>query len=241
MENKICIKCNLKKQIIEFVKTKNGYRNICRDCNNKHQRENYKKNSKKHLERNKKYLKERGIDRTEYFKKYREENREELLIKKREYHWNNREDILKKKKEYTENNKDKIKISSKNYYENNKDKIRNYQNEYEKKRKTEDKNYRLRINLRARIREAIKNNGTKKSYSTIELMGCDIAFLKEYLQQQFKTGMSWENYGEWEIDHIIPCAAFDLKDEMQQKECFHYSNLQPLWKNENRMKGAKIA
>lgn len=192
-------------------------------------------------ERNKKYYEEHKEERKEYLKKYREKNREKLLIQKREHWENNKSEINKKRKVWRENNTDKICLRSKKYYEKNKDKIRTYKNNYEMERKQTDVSYKLRINLRARIREAVKNNGTKKSYSTIILIGCEIDFLKQHLESRFKNGMSWNNYGEWEIDHIKPCSSFDLTDEEQQKICFHFSNLQPLWKTENRMKGARIA
>ncbi len=69
---------------------------------------------------------------------------------------------------------------------------------------------------------------------------CGIA--REHLEKQFKEGMTWENHGlyGWHIDHIIPCASFDLTDLEQQKKCFHYTNLQPLWAKENLIKGVKI-
>jgi hypothetical protein len=192
-------------------------------------------------ERNKKYYEEHKEERKIYLKNYREKNREKILSQKKE-HWDkNKHEINEKRKEWRSENKDKIYIQSKKYYEKNKTKIREYQNEYEINRKQKDFSYRLRINLRARIREAIKNNGTKKSYSTIFLIGCEVDYLRQHLESQFKTGMSWSNYGEWEIDHIQPCSSFDLTNEQQQKECFHYTNLQPLWKTENRIKGARTA
>jgi hypothetical protein len=192
-------------------------------------------------ERNKKYYEEHKEERKIYLKNYREKNREKILSQKKE-HWDkNKHEINEKRKEWRSENKDKIYIQSKKYYEKNKTKIREYQNEYEINRKQKDFSYRLRINLRARIREAIKNNGTKKSYSTIFLIGCEVDYLRQHLESQFKTGMSWSNYGEWEIDHIQPCSSFDLTNEQQQKEYFHYTNLQPLWKTENRIKGARTA
>lgn len=101
-----------------------------------------------------------------------------------------------------------------------------------------DINYRIKSSIQARIRRAIKNN--YKSASTVGLVGCSIEYLKYYLEFQFKDGMSLDNYGDWHIDHIIPCASFDLSDPEQQKVCFHYSNLQPLWMKDNVSKGAKI-
>lgn len=72
------------------------------------------------------------------------------------------------------------------------------------------------------------------------MIGCSIEELKQYLEKQFKEGMTWDNYGEWHIDHIIPCAAFDLTKEEEQLKCFNYTNLQPLWAEENEKKGDKI-
>lgn len=115
---------------------------------------------------------------------------------------------------------------------------REYMREYHKIRSMNDIDFRLRGTLRARVREAIKNQGGNKSHQTKELVGCEVSFLREYLEAQFLEGMSWENYGVWEIDHKKPCAAFDLSDINQQKECFHYTNLQPLWAEENRSKSS---
>ena len=72
------------------------------------------------------------------------------------------------------------------------------------------------------------------------MLGCSIEFFMEYIEKQFKSGMTWQNYGAWHVDHVRPCASFDLTDHEQQKICFHYSNLQPLWAVDNLKKGAKI-
>lgn len=74
----------------------------------------------------------------------------------------------------------------------------------------------------------------------MELIGCSIAFLMAHLESKFKPGMSFANHGEWHIDHIIPCSAYDLTDPEQQKECFNWRNLQPLTARENMMKGNKL-
>ena len=59
-----------------------------------------------------------------------------------------------------------------------------------------------------------------------------------YLDAKFTDGMSWENHGEWHIDHILPCASFNLLIEDEQRKCFHYTNLQPLWAKDNLSKAA---
>lgn len=113
----------------------------------------------------------------------------------------------------------------------NPDYVRNYQ----RTRLANDPNARTKNILRVRIRTALKRRGKCKSHRTCELIGCDVDFLRDYLEARFSPGMSWENHGKhgWHIDHKIPCAKFDLTDPAQQKQCFHYSNLQPLWAADN--------
>lgn len=93
---------------------------------------------------------------------------------------------------------------------------------------------------RARLGTAIRQAGAKKSASTFSLIGCSIEFLKDWIQRKFKRGMRWNNHGDWHIDHIVPCAAFDLRTKEGQQTCFHYSNLRPLWAEDNLSKGDKI-
>lgn len=73
----------------------------------------------------------------------------------------------------------------------------------------------------------------------MKLLDCSPLFLKEHLEKQFKEGMTWDNHTTdgWHIDHIRPCCSFDLTKKEQQEECFHYSNLQPLWATDNLKKG----
>jgi hypothetical protein len=104
-------------------------------------------------------------------------------------------------------------------------------------------------NLRTRVIIAVKNQFTEKSKKTIELLGCDWSMLKDHLERQFVENMVWDNYGSremnyvklsWHIDHIIPCEMFDLSDPEQQRQCFHYTNLQPLWWYDNISKATRI-
>lgn len=98
-----------------------------------------------------------------------------------------------------------------------------------------------RMTVARRICAAMRRNSTRKSARSNELLGCTYAELAAHLEQQFKRGMSWDNFGSyWHIDHIIPCAAFDLSKPEQQRQCFHYLNLQPLEAKANMSKGAKI-
>ena len=86
---------------------------------------------------------------------------------------------------------------------------------------------------------ALNRRNVKKGCSTMELTGCELPFLKGYIEAKFVEGMTWENHGSWHLDHIKPCCSFDLKNEEEQKKCFHYTNLQPLWAVENLSKGGK--
>ena len=94
--------------------------------------------------------------------------------------------------------------------------------------------------LRNRIRTALKSVGVVKNRRTEELLGCTVSEARKYIQSHFSPGMSWCNFGEWEIDHIIPCSAFDLSKHECQLMCFNFSNLQPLWKSDNRKKGNRL-
>ena len=102
-----------------------------------------------------------------------------------------------------------------------------------------DLNYKLTCNLRSRLYGALRRN--TKSASTLVLLGCSVEELKAHIEAQFTEGMSWERVmtGEIHIDHIRPCASFDLSASEQQRQCFHYSNLQPLWAEDNFKKSKR--
>jgi len=118
------------------------------------------------------------------------------------------------------------------YLRNRQDRIDKALKRSNQRRKV-DLDYRLRGNLRHRVWLALRKH--VKSDHTLKLIGCSVDQLKRHLEAQFVDGMSWENYGfkGWHVDHIKPCASFDLRDSFQQAECFHYSNLQPLWAEDN--------
>ena len=83
-------------------------------------------------------------------------------------------------------------------------------------------------------------NGNYKSGSAVRELGCSIEEFKKYIESKFQPGMTWRNHTRrgWHIDHVRPCKSFDLQKISQQCECFHYTNLQPLWWRENLSKGA---
>jgi len=150
-----------------------------------------------------------------------------------------KEKIIIQMKIYRIINKENLKKQMKKYYYANKRKINIKSNEWAKNKRKIDIDFKIKCYLRRRIWAALK--GICKSKSTTKLIGCSIKQLKNYLESKFTKGMSWKNYGKWHIDHIKPCASFDLSKLSEQKKCFHYTNLQPLWAIENWRKNKNVA
>lgn len=154
---------------------------------------------------------------------------------KRKHYSDNKESYKQKFKEsYNKNSSRKLE-TNRLYRLTNKD----YYNKYNNDRRKHDVNFKLSMYLRTRIWSALKTNS--KSDKTIKLLGCSIEELKKHLESKFQPGMTWDNHGlkGWHIDHIKPCASFDLSKSKEQKECFHYTNLQPLWAKDNHSKYCK--
>jgi hypothetical protein len=99
---------------------------------------------------------------------------------------------------------------------------------------------RLRKRVMSRIWSAMKRNRVN-SRGSFSLVGCSVGFLRSYIEGKFEKGMTWQNYGEWHVDHIRPCASFDLNDKEQVLQCFNWRNLQPMWASENISKGSNYA
>ncbi len=117
---------------------------------------------------------------------------------------------------------------------------RRKRNEYQKERMRADPVFKLRHTIANSINCRLRRRGLRKERGSVDLLGCSIEKLKRHLEAQFQPGMTWQNHGfgedKWHIDHIKPCASFDLTDPEQQKQCFHYTNLQPLWQKDNMTK-----
>ncbi len=122
--------------------------------------------------------------------------------------------------------KDEVKAHNKSYRTIKRVEINEQHNQYEKDKRRTDPNFRVLAVLRTRLNQMVKREN--KSASTLFLLGCPVEELRIYLSSKFVEGMSWDNYGQWHIDHIKPCAKFDLTKLEEQQKCFHYTNLQPL-------------
>lgn len=166
-----------------------------------------------------------------YARAYREKNKEKIKAEHRDRYRNNRTEYLER---------------SKNYYHANKPRQRVVRHEARMVRLKTDIQFKLRESLRTRLRIAIKD--CAKRGSAVSDLGCSIAEFKSYLESRFyphpNSGeiMGWNNWSlmGWHIDHIKPLKLFDLTDPIQFKAACHYSNLQPLWANENWAKNSRV-
>lgn len=165
------------------------------------------------------------------------ENKERLREYNRLFYLRNQEKAKERTRLWRKNHYDWAVNSVRSYKKRN----RSVVTAAELARRRRDPLYRIRCQLRSRLWGALKSQGLRKSKKTMERIGCDLPFLRCWLELDFRDGMTWENYGKvWHIDHILPCASFDLSDPEQQKECFNYKNLQALPAKENLSKSASI-
>lgn len=207
---KVCRKCKVEKEYSEFYKDKYKKDGLCSRC---------KYCSKEYYETNKERVKE-----------YYETNKERVNKYGKKYYEANKERM----KEYREANKERIK----KHYQTNKEIIKEYNKEYQKQRRKTNPLFKMKAYLRTRTWAAFKNKGYSKNTKTQEMLGVDWQVAKNHIERQFTKGMNWNNYGEWHIDHIIPLASAKTPERLKQLS--HYTNLQPMWAEENLSKKDKI-
>lgn len=238
---KVCTKCRVEKELSEFgcrSDTKSKLRSACRSC------------AVASAAAWKAANKERAAAN---LKAWRKANRDKTLASKRA--WNKahpesarqhkRTSYLKlkaagrsqqKSKEYRAKNRSACDKRAADWKKANPERSRELARIWHGKKYANDPLHRFKECVRARTRSAFKTKTARRSIrsaGTRELLGCSFEFAKAYIEARFKPGMSWANQGKWHIDHIRPCVSFDLSDPEQQRQCFHYSNLQPLWWHEN--------
>ncbi|KKN24453.1 hypothetical protein LCGC14_0894780 [marine sediment metagenome] len=250
MKTKTCTKCNIQKEINEYYKKKECKNQIvgqCKECYKKRAKQWRRKNIVKSKETAIIYRKTNKEKIKINAKNYREINKNILKIKKAKWYNEHKEKINKRRREHRENNRNELREYGRKYYANNKDKYRKSIeknkkriNQYMRNRRITDINFKIKDNLKRRTNMVL--NGNSKSESTLELLGCKIDVLKKHIERKFTKKMNWNNYGRrgWHIDHIIPCAHFDLSKESEQRKCFHFTNLQPLWAKDNVAKRDKV-
>ena len=143
-----------------------------------------------------------------------------------------------KERETYKRRAEKMRAYMKDYYLEKKEEIKEYRREYWRNRRASDPLHVLAMLCRRRLLAALKRQGLAKAKRTEEMLGCSIQELKTHLEKQFLRGMSWDNRGEWHIDHIVPLASAKTGAEIES--LFHYTNLRPLWGDANRAKSDKL-
>jgi len=171
-------------------------------------------------------------------RKHYQLNKDDISKQKHKYYVENSEIIKNRLKVYRDNNKLKGKIRVDRFNENNPDYMTNYQREYVKSNRNNNPLYKLKHNIRVRVKLFFNSKNITKQNRTFDIVGCSPEFLKEYIEKQFTKGMSWELFGQHiHIDHIIPLSSANTKEDVY-KLC-HYTNLQPLWAEDNLKKSNK--
>jgi hypothetical protein len=229
INSKICTKCGCNKLLSEFnnnKRTKDGLTYYCKECTNKIRKDYYFKNSESEKEKYRKYYYGNPEKIKETEKKYYRNN----IDKIKEYHLKTYDPIKAKEKNkiYREENPDKERNRKKEYVKKNRDKVNEYAKQY---RKTNNYKFAYRYILINTLRRF----GKPKENKTINLLGYSALELKEHIQSLFTDGMTWDNYGEWHIDHIIPVSSFDQDSNPSIVNAL--SNLQPLWATTREING----
>ena len=243
MAEKTCNRCKLELELNNFnknSKSNDGLNYICKGCKSTIDKEHYTKNSTKIKSQSNK----RRIENPNYQKNWIENNQELIRIYKdnnkdrekeysKEHYIKNKIKILASNKEYREKNPN----ISKTYWENNKHYLIPKNIETQSNRMKIDPIFKLKQNTRSLIYTSFKracNGKFNKSQRTQNILGCTIDEFIIHLQSKFVKGMTLENHGEWEIDHIKPISLALTEEEIY--ELNHYTNLQPLWRVDNRKK-----
>ena len=188
--------------------------------------------------------------RKERKKEYREQNKERIKEYKKEYYEQNKEYFKEYNKEYYEQNKGHIKEYSKGHYEQNKEYIKELKKEYQEQNKerikeyrrnryASDENYKTSVLCRNMLSRTLKATNSTKDTRTHEMLGYCNEQLKESVESKFLEGMSWDNYGEWHVDHIYPVARC-IKDGVEDPTIINaLDNLIPMWAEHNMEKNER--
>lgn len=158
------------------------------------------------------------------------------------YYKKNKEKILDRYSKWSKENRDYLREYHTKWREENRDKVNKYRRDYEKNKKDSDPSYKLSCYTRTAIYTCLKERNINKYKNTFDYLPYTLDELMGHLEKQFSNSMSWDNYGEWHVDHITPMSKFNItspEDESFQ-ECWSLSNLRPLWGEENLSKGNKV-
>lgn len=259
-----CINCNIQKSSSDYYmkdKKTNRYDSTCKSCRKDTARKCYADNTEQSKSNNKEPQscpeshREESQPCTYYYEDYKRS--------RRRWYQDNKEIIREKHKKWREDNIEKYKETCKKWYEDNKDSVKErskkwYQYNHEKGKETRKKwqennkekykesikkwrennvQYNLGNSYRIKCASPIKNSTKSKN----KYLSCSGEYARRWLEFQFSENMNWDNYGKvWEIDHVIPVSSFDMENEEDVKECFHWTNIQPLTQEQNLEKSNNI-
>lgn len=201
-------------------------------------RQHYLKNREARLAAQKAYYRANKESRNAYNKEYAMVNAEAIAARRKAYRDATKDEQKARNKAWYEKNSEYAKAKSKEYREMNRAALLNQSKKYRKVRELTDPVFKLARRVRTLIYVKIRSGGYTKRSKTHLILGCSFEELMVHISQQFSEGMSWDNYGEWHIDHIIPVASAETEDDVIRLN--HYSNLQPLWALDNLVKGRKV-
>lgn len=210
----------------------------CHPCHLVKKKENYYKHRDKELAKKREEYKTKGPEIQARAKKRRLENVEKFRAIGRDYHSKNKEKHNAQCREYYSKNSEKVRAKNRRYYKNNSEKLNENNRIYLNERYKSDYEFNLIVRLRARTRMALKTKGVCKTKPTLSYLGCSSIELQKHLEAQFLEGMTWENKHLWHIDHIIPISSGNNEEEILKLN--HYTNLRPMWAEDNIRKSNKI-
>lgn len=214
-----CYKCETLKDISCFYKNKrkkHGVNTLCKDCQKEYM-EVYREENKDRIK--------------EVIKDYKEKNKDVLKEKAKVYQKENKDKLYKYQKEYREKNRERLNEQNKKYRNETSESRREYKRNWQRNNRKKKPWYYAHRDILTRT---IKNLLMEKKGNTEEELGYSCLELKEHIESLFIEGMSWDNYGEWHIDHIKPLSKFNNNDDI--KVINGLENLQPLWAKDNLSK-----
>lgn len=169
---------------------------------------------------------------------YYQKHREEIRLKQKLYYNTHKEKLLSDAKEYYKNHYEEKRAKSTQYRKEHHDEICAKRRAAYKQRRNTDEMFLFAKQVRHNIRQAFTRKFRTKVGRTEEILGCSIIEFKEYIASKFQDGMTFDNYGQWHLDHIIPLASAKTIEDIIR--LCHYTNYQPLWAFDNISKGSKI-
>lgn len=217
---------------------KRGFRGVCKECSSARCSRWHSKNSERVSARNAKWRRENPKLAKDRDRRSREKHRDKNNQRDRERYWANQEAENMRSREWYEKNKERVAERAKKYRDNNKDHVRSlWREDYRRRRR--HPNFRIHQRMMRQLKYRLKSKSGKRA--RFDDLGYSAEDLVKHLERQFLRGMSWENMGEWHIDHIVPLASFGPMSANcpDFRRAWGLANLRPIWAKDNFSKGAK--